>query len=240
MALAGIFSYYQFFYTEPTCSDGKQNGEENGVDCGGSCIDICPLDVDLPTVYWTRVIPFDENRFDLVALAENVNQNIGNPGLVYTFRVYGEKNELLLEKKGKTFANPREQFAVAETSVLIEDKIPQRAFIEFSDKGWERFSLPERTDIRFSYHNRILTNLDSRPQLQAEVRNISSQSVEDIEVIALLYDDQERVVGTNVTYIDSLSRNEQKPVFFSWRQPFSNTPIRIDFFARINQFLLPQ
>jgi hypothetical protein len=27
--------------TEPTCSDGVQNGDENGIDCGGSCEDEC-------------------------------------------------------------------------------------------------------------------------------------------------------------------------------------------------------
>ena len=31
---------------EPTCDDGYQNGNETGVDCGGSCPNICPTCVD--------------------------------------------------------------------------------------------------------------------------------------------------------------------------------------------------
>jgi hypothetical protein len=27
--------------TKPTCSDGKQNGTEQGVDCGGACSKLC-------------------------------------------------------------------------------------------------------------------------------------------------------------------------------------------------------
>lgn len=240
IAAAGVFSYFQFFYAPPSCSDGKHNGAERGVDCGGDCIDICPADVTAPTVFWTRVIPFEQDRVDLVALAENTSQEIGNPSLVYTFKVYDAQNRLILEKPGKTFVNPREQFAVIETSVPVENATATRAFIEFSNEGWERFSLPENINIRFSYHNQLLRNLSEAPQLDAAVRNISSMSVEDIEVITLLYDQAQTLVGANVTYINDLSRNEQEPIFFSWREPFASTPVRIDLFARINQFFLPQ
>ena len=33
-----VFSY---LYEAPTCIDGKQNQEEDGIDCGGPCLTVC-------------------------------------------------------------------------------------------------------------------------------------------------------------------------------------------------------
>src|SRR3989344_6201594 len=38
------------FYKSPSCSDGKQNQDETGVDCGGSCAYLCKAKKPTPTV----------------------------------------------------------------------------------------------------------------------------------------------------------------------------------------------
>jgi hypothetical protein len=35
----------------PTCTDGIQNGDETGIDCGGSCPNICLAQIDLPVTF---------------------------------------------------------------------------------------------------------------------------------------------------------------------------------------------
>jgi hypothetical protein len=37
----GFLVYKSFFVEIPTCSDVKQNGSETGIDCGGSCTQVC-------------------------------------------------------------------------------------------------------------------------------------------------------------------------------------------------------
>ncbi len=39
-------SEFLLFQQEPTCTDGFQNGDEEGIDCGGSCPNMCPLSVE--------------------------------------------------------------------------------------------------------------------------------------------------------------------------------------------------
>ena len=44
--LSNVWYYNMYFYKEETlpgtCSDGIQNGDETGIDCGGSCPNVCP------------------------------------------------------------------------------------------------------------------------------------------------------------------------------------------------------
>jgi len=43
--------------TSPTCTDGVQNGDETGVDCGGSCPNTCSNVVTVPTMSeWGLII----------------------------------------------------------------------------------------------------------------------------------------------------------------------------------------
>ena len=49
-----IFVYESLFTAPPTCFDKKQNGNEIGVDCGGSCSLVCPSATRAPAVLWAR------------------------------------------------------------------------------------------------------------------------------------------------------------------------------------------
>ena len=64
------------FYRAPTCSDKKQNGDETGVDCGGSCQLLCTAE-SLPLILKgdPRVLAVKDNAFEIVALIENSNTN---------------------------------------------------------------------------------------------------------------------------------------------------------------------
>ena len=52
VVLAGIiFSiFWSVFYRAPTCNDRVQNGDEKGIDCGGSCKNLCTSDALTPVV----------------------------------------------------------------------------------------------------------------------------------------------------------------------------------------------
>ena len=38
----------------PSCTDNKQNGDEKGIDCGGSCRKSCTFEVDKISTLWSR------------------------------------------------------------------------------------------------------------------------------------------------------------------------------------------
>ena len=60
-SIAGFLIIYPKLSKSPTCFDGRQNGEELGVDCGGACAKACVAQVDNISVLWSRafkIFPF--------------------------------------------------------------------------------------------------------------------------------------------------------------------------------------
>jgi hypothetical protein len=79
----GAFEFGGTAAPSPTCSDGIQNGDETGIDCGGSCT-ACPVGnspptainfVDSPTD--NRIIRFNENTVNPTAEMETIDPDAG-------------------------------------------------------------------------------------------------------------------------------------------------------------------
>ena len=69
-----VFAYvWPIVNQAPTCTDGKQNGDELGVDCGGGCVDFCSNQITMPTVLWSRAFPVTTNVYNATAYIENKN-----------------------------------------------------------------------------------------------------------------------------------------------------------------------
>ena len=69
---------------DPTCTDGVQNGDETGVDCGGSSCNECPallsefnFDFDTPTSITSYNLDFNENAINTVTDGINPTLNVG-------------------------------------------------------------------------------------------------------------------------------------------------------------------
>jgi hypothetical protein len=69
---------------DPTCTDGIQNGDETGVDCGGSSCNECPallsefnFDFDTPTSITSERLDFNENAINTVTDGINPTLNVG-------------------------------------------------------------------------------------------------------------------------------------------------------------------
>src|SRR3989344_4463131 len=52
LTLIFFLVFWNFWYTAPNCFDGFRNGDEEGVDCGGSCTLVCKASVIRPIVRW--------------------------------------------------------------------------------------------------------------------------------------------------------------------------------------------
>ncbi len=91
---------YSFFYEAPTCTDGIQNGMEEGVDCGGGCPIICSFSAAEPIVHFSRLFEIIPGVYTVVALVENPNPSVAAYDLPYTFKLRGTDSILVKEEKG--------------------------------------------------------------------------------------------------------------------------------------------
>ena len=98
IAVFGFLIIAPTFTKAPTCGDNKQNGDEVGIDCGGSCARACLSQVDAISVLWARSFKVIEGRYNAVAYLENHNKNTAIDKINYRFR-FADKNNIYIGKK---------------------------------------------------------------------------------------------------------------------------------------------
>ncbi len=202
----------------PTCSDSVQNGDETGVDCGGSCQYLCSSEAVAPTVLWSRAFKVVDGIYSAVAYIENQNIN-SETWAPYTFKLYDASNSLIGSREGTTYIQKNKVIAVFEPNINTQGKIPARVAFEFSKKlDWNRNAgIPQNLVIT----QKVLSDEKNKPRIDATVENKSLQTAENIELVAIVYDNKENAIAASRTFVDSLPKDQSSHVAFTWPQPFA-------------------
>ncbi len=214
-----VIPFYIFIYRAPTCFDGFKNGEEVGVDCGGSCRLLCSAEISQPISRWDpRFFEVSEGVYSVLAYLENPNIVAEVLNAPYIFRLYDKENILIAERKGKTFIPKGENFAIFEGNINTGERVPYRASFDFEgDLIWVRNT---NSSPEISVSNETLSRQDLAPRLDAKVKNNSLVRVSDIELVAIVFDGAGNAIGSSRTFIESLEDGEEKSVVFTWPRPF--------------------
>ena len=206
------------FYKQPTCFDSKKNGDETGVDCGGSCRLICASDALDPVVRWSRALKVTDNVYNAVAYIENPNVSSTIRDVSYIFRLYDKDNNLISERKGHTFVPKGKTFAIFEGGIQINGQVPTVTRFEFtSPLIWQK-DISEEPEI--FVRDKTLTQVDTAPRLNAFLENRSVGTISDIEVVAIIYDEDDNAIAVSRTFVDSLAE-KLAPLNFTWPLPFA-------------------
>jgi len=227
---------YSYLNRIPTCTDGKQNGDELGVDCGGNCENLCLSQARTMIVHWSRAFKSGDGVVDALAYVENPNILAGTENAIYRFKLYDENNILITEKFGKTFILPSEQIAIFEPALLTGERVPKYAFFEFApDIQWVRVKKDTKTpDLLISEQN--ITGLEAKPKLTAVISNNSTTPIYNVEIVVIIYDIEDNAIAVSSTLVDEIAKYDERTISFSWREPFTSIPARIDIVPRINIF----
>lgn len=221
------------FYHAPTCSDGKKNGDEAGVDCGGVCTRLCLNQGLAPIVHWQRAFLVSRGRYNAVAYVENPNLRSGAKDAPYVFRLYDGKSILVAERSGSTVIPPHQVVAVFEANIYTGDRVPARVEFAFDKDSPPAWTLLPATvpELRISEQN--ITDTQTTPLLTARISNNSQQRVASFPVVALVYDENGNARAVSQTVADTLGQTSSVSVNFSWPSPFDFVPARIEIIPKI-------
>jgi Mg-chelatase subunit ChlD len=68
--------------------------------------------------------------------------------------------------------------------------------------------------------NGPLLRLDSEPRVEANVKNNGTEEIKNIELVAAIFDGSDNAIATSRTFVESLKKNEDTNIFFTWPKPF--------------------
>ncbi len=199
-----------FLYPKASCTDLKQNGSEEGVDCGGKCENMCKATPKDILVEWVRAFSLSAGAGSAVAYVTNPNRDLYAEGVPYQFKLYNSSNILIAERRGKTSIFPGASFPVFSGAIGVSSEVPSRAsFALISEPKWQSAKLPG-----LKVNNQIFEA--SPPRLSADIRNTGVARLKNIVVTAVLFDQSDNAYAASETILEELPGGGEGKVIFTW------------------------
>ncbi len=230
-----IIAIFLFFVLnkKPTCFDGIKNQNELGIDCGGSCTILCRAQYNNPVVIWgprwSKVL--SSGTYNFLTYAQNPNVGIGAYNVTYILSVYDKQDILLYQKPGTTYIPPNNNFVIFEDNIVLHDKIPFRAKLEFTGNPiWQAISSSESSITATSKN---LVNEDTKPKLLVTISNTTLKPISNIESVAILYDENNNAIAFSRTKTDFIAKDSTADIVFTWPEKFDQKVVRIDIVSKV-------
>lgn len=210
----------------PSCVDRKQNQQETGVDCGGTCPYLCNASLAPLRTEFARAVSASAGRVDIVAAVANPNQGAAALGAAYTVELYDGANALIASRNGVMNIPPSSEVPLFIPGIASGVAGSLRAFIAFDDTSvrWVRYQ-----DTRVQ--PRILRSgyvTSPTPRVEATVQNPSASAMADVTVIVTVYDGTDTAIAASSTLIPYITPQGEAPAVFTWPAPWASAPARIE------------
>lgn len=242
--ILGFSSYliYPYFNKPATCFDNKENGDEKGVDCGGSCKLVCTTNVIPLNVKTTKAVFISDGIYDLVALIENRNEdkNTQDGSIDYIFDIYDKSGSIIKTISGSTTIPLGQTFPIIIQNVPIvisgSNDITKVVFTIIDNKSWIEAD-STYASIFFKVTNTdFKQNLNNISQLKISVKNLSRAYFRNVPVKVLLYDSNNNIIATNETLLKEISGASSKDLFFTWRIPLNIEDPKIEVYSVVTPY----
>lgn len=228
--MIGIPSYF-LLYEPPTCFDGKKNGEEAGIDCGGSCEKVCPFQATDLIIHWDKAFEIRPSSWGVVAVIENPNNAVAFD-VPYAFKLLDEDGILISEVVGEAFIPAGQRFAIFESGVEVGNRRPVQEFFEFDLENIVWLT-PTGDKLSVEVLETRLSESSSETRLEARLSNPQVAPVENVEAVGILYDIDGNMVASSETFVDIIEGEGSRAVVFTWPGNFSASVTRREVLVRI-------
>jgi hypothetical protein len=204
-----------FFTAAPTCFDGKQDGTELGVDCGGSCALVCTNLAHEPLVLWARPFQTGPSNYTAAAYIQNNNQGAGAKNVAYSFQLFDANNSLVVERDGVVNLPPVQTIPIIEPNITVGNRTVTHVEFAFSQTPpavWSRVPAGGIPTLQITQQN---LNADAS-RLGATIVNNTLQDAEQVTVTAVLFDSQGVARAASKSLLPVVSAQSSVPVVFTW------------------------
>jgi len=216
--IVGLSIYFAFFYNRPTCFDGKQNGDEVGVDCGGSCERICDEQTRTLTVVWAEALSVIGTRYNVVAYIENANVDYEVRNVDYEFTFYDATGREVGRRNGSTFIPRNMRIAIFEEGVDEGTPIVRTEFEFTSQPEWYIDTTP---DPQFRIEDKHISREETNPRVEATIINMSPKTLRNIDAVSIIYDDFGTPIASSRSIVERLEAGASQRVVYTWPQPYT-------------------
>ena len=227
----GVFVYFSFIKAPETCSDGKKNQNESGVDCDGVCTNACKENIigQAFEIQEVAFVPGGEGVYDVLGKIYNPNDEIGASVFHYTFELKDQSGKVLVEREGESFILPQETKSLIELNLPFAE-VPFSATLRISEIGWERFS-GYQSKPTISIYQRRYDQISSGVgfgEAYGLVVNESPYDFRTISVKVVLRDASGKPLAFNMTQMNTVNAKEERDFRLVWPTAFPGVVSQVE------------
>jgi hypothetical protein len=234
-----VFSVFVFSSPAPSCSDGKKNQNEKGIDCGGVCLNECEeiktQDLIVGVVGETPAgLP---GKFDFYAQVTNPNAVFGAENFNYKIIFKDGSGTEIAERIGSAFILPGEKKYIIENNIESEVRPVDFSF-EIFDLQWKQFNdYYEKPNIQIV--NRNYSEISGGvgfSEAKGLLKNESTFDFETIKIQVILKDADGKIVALNSTQMKTVESGEARDFRVFWPNSFPGAVSNMEAQAEVNVF----
>lgn len=208
---------FRTLYKAPTCFDLKQNGDEFGIDCGGSCVKLCQSAFLPPRIQWggAKLEKIADGVYNTASYIVNPNITGAAINVPYKMSLYDKEGILIVERHGKVTLYPHRNSLAFQPSIKTDLRVPSKATFEFTSMPVWFKSNDELGGI--SVIDKKYTEDENGSSLEVYLENKTLYDYKDVVVAAILSDEEGNVIGFSQTNLDKISaKNGREVAPFTW------------------------
>jgi hypothetical protein len=215
---------FAIFYKTPTCTDGKKDGDETGIDCGGSsCSTVCTAEAQPATIRFARTL-MQSGRSDLIAYIDNPNTKAFAKDVHFNIDIYRQDGHVL--QRHATLSLPPNS-STPLFSPGISTEAVQQVFVSFVTgypvwvRSGDNSNAPKASNI-------LIGSTTTHPHIVATITNQTAYPESNVPLIATVFAEDGSVIAASQTVIPTLPAQGSAQAIFTWNEPFSAPYGRID------------
>ncbi|MDE1975322.1 MAG: hypothetical protein KGI49_02325 [Patescibacteria group bacterium] len=217
---------FKLLYKAPSCFDGIRNGDETGVDCGGSCSRLCPNAFLAPSVAWSRFEQVAPGLYNLAAYIVNPNADVSAAAVPYHMALYDDKGVSITDVYGTADLPVHRDSLAFQGSVNIGKRTPARLLFEFTaPPDWVKSPDP-LSNLQIS--NKQYSETGSSSSLIVTVADTGVEPVYNLQVYAVLSDADGNVLDFSKTVVDQVPAGGTALAPFTWPRSHDGKVISIE------------
>lgn len=228
LGISAFFVYKAFFFENSTCFDKKQNGIENGIDCGGSCEQVCRVQATDVNIIWAKTFEVSNGVSNIAALIENPNFDF-EISAIYNIKIFDENGIGVKDFKKRVTLNPGEKRLIFIPSIITGKRKIKQTFIDF--ENIESLTSQDIEKNNLVVTSKVITKKKGQTRLSIRVKNTSLKQVRDIEVSAVLKNKEGTIINAGKSFIDYIPKRGDDGVEITWPREFDEN-VFIDVYLR--------
>ncbi|RJQ29344.1 hypothetical protein C4571_01810 [Candidatus Parcubacteria bacterium] len=209
-ALLGTGIYFLFLKPEVSCFDKRQNQNEEGIDCGRVCGNIClPATLkSLALLDQPSVLPIDETHSSILITMQNPNADYGARSFGYEVVVYDRSGASLQSLENRSFIYPGEIKRILLPNLAFGKSSLGRVEVTFENPDWAKGEDFKRPSLLLQDQKTRIEG--SNVVIEGKVTNQDTLPLRRVGVVGVFEGKLGQTVGASLTEIESIFPNETR------------------------------